>query len=298
MPFPPLFHASQHPSDVSVDSTLREGAKRLREAGVASPEVEAEWLLARVLSLGRLQLSLERERRLTSSEAVSYEKMVRRRCAREPLQYILNDAPFCGLTLVADRRALIPRPETEQLATMAWEAAGSIAVVRPWVLDFGTGTGAIALSVAHHCDAARVLGIDRSARALELARENRSRLDLNSRVTFLESDGFSHLASDRRFDLMVSNPPYIPRTEVSTLAPEIRDWEPAMALDGGDDGLDFYRRIASRGRARLRHGGRFFAEFGDGQTGSLLQLFSSSGWKDLRVERDLSGSERFLIATA
>ena len=255
-------------------------------------------MLGRVLDLGRLELSLERERRLSSSESAFYEEMLRRRCAREPLQYILNDAPFCGLTLVADRRALIPRPETEQLATMAWEAAGSIAVVRPWVLDLGTGTGAIALSVAHHCDGARVLGIDRSGQALELARENRSRLGLDSRVRFLESDGFSHLASERRFDLMVSNPPYIPRTEVSTLAPEIRDWEPTMALDGGHDGLDFYRMIASRGRSRLRYGGRFFAEFGDGQADSLVHLFSGSGWRDIRVERDLSGSERFLIATA
>lgn len=165
------------------------------------------------------------------------------------------------------------------------------------VLDFGTGSGCLAIAIAVHAPAAKVHAVDISPAALSVARENAARHGLAERIQFHEGDGFATLPEGLAFDLIVANPPYIPTAEIATLEPEVRDHDPRGALDGGPDGLDFYRRIAADAGARLRAGGRLMLEFGDGQAEALRTLFGGHGWRVEGVERDLTGRERFLIAS-
>src|SRR5215472_10113827 len=184
----------------------------------------------------RMQLYLNFERTLTPAEVDRLRELVQRRGQREPLQHITGTVSFCGLELKVDRRALIPRPETELLAERGWEflqARSQAQTEPPIALDFGTGTGCLAIAMASHCPKARVYALDNSPAALSLARHNAERHQPACTVQFLEGNSLHALPQGLHLDLLVSNPPYVPTAEIATLQPEVRDYDPRVALDGG-----------------------------------------------------------------
>ena len=284
---------------MTVLETIRSGAERLAAGGVDSPRLESEWLLAHVLGVSRLRLVLEAGRVVTAGETREFAGLVASRATRRPLQHLLGSVSFCGLEFAVNASVLIPRPETELLAERAWQLL--LGPPPPWahrpvVLDFGTGSGCLAVTLAVKCPAAVVHAVDISPDALAVARGNAVRHGVDGRVSFHLGDGFAALPADVRFDLLVGNPPYIPSGEIATLQPEVRDHDPRLALDGGADGLDFYRRIARAAAAWLRPDARVMLEFGDGQGAALRGLFSGGPWRCEGIFPDDSGRERILIA--
>lgn len=281
---------------MTVGEVVRELKRRLTEAGVPEPGPEAEWIASHVLLLPRTMLVIRAGQVVDPPLVEVMHGFVKRRARREPLQHILGTVPFCSIEVNVGPAALVPRPETELLAEAAWTWLNGLK--RPVeVLDFGTGTGCIALAIARECPAATVHALDRSVDALDLARRNARELELDDRVRFHEGDGFAALPAELRFDLIVSNPPYIPADEIRTLMPEVRDYDPRIALDGGADGLAFYRRLADEAPHWLKSNGRLMCEFGDGQERALPAIFVEGPWQGLAFERDLSDTPRFFHVT-
>lgn len=281
---------------MTVLEAIQKTADFLTPKGVDSPRLQAELLLAHVLKLPRMKLYLNFDRALAPAEVDAFREMVRRRAQREPLQHIVGSVSFCGLEIASNRNALIPRPETEVLAQMGWEFLQQHPSATPTAFDFGTGTGCLPISLAVNCPRARVWAGDVSNEALTLARANAAKHGVSERVQFVESDGFAGLAEDQRFDLIVSNPPYIASAEIATLQPEVRDFDPRLALDGGTDGLEFYRILAGQGRARLNPGGKIMVEFGDSQAAAIAEIFSRENWVVEAIRQDYSPRDRFLLA--
>ncbi len=284
---------------MTVLEVIQRSADYLARKGVDSARLQAELLLAHVLQKPRLKLYLEFERVLTESELAALRELVRRRGAREPLQYLVGSVNFCGLELAVNPAVLIPRPETELLAERAWTflagRAGSSAVPAT-ALDFGTGSGCLAIALAVHCPAARIWAVDLSPAALEVARANAAHHGVEVRIHFLPSDGFTALPAGERFDLIVANPPYIPTAELARLQPEVRDHEPRVALDGGPDGLAVIRRLVTGAAPWLKPGGRLMLELGDGQAETVTALLAAAGWGAVTVENDWTNRPRLLIA--
>ncbi len=270
---------------MNVRNALRRAEERLR--AVPDPRLDAEYLLAAVLGLPRLQLPLEKQRELTDGEAAAYEALLRRRESREPLQYILGDQPFMGYSFRTDPRALIPRNDTEALCEEALRRA------KPGqrALDLCTGSGAIGIALKKRMPALNVTLSDVSPAALALARENAAALSADVRL--LQGDLFAAV-TDERFDLIVCNPPYIPDGLRNELQPEVMK-EPALALFAGPDGLDFYRRIAREAPAHLTPRGRLCLEIGDGQADAVTALLDKD-FGDIAVLSDLSGLPRVISA--
>ena len=261
-----------------------------QKSGVESPRLNIEHLLAHVLKKKRMDIYMEFDRALTEAELAPLRELVRRRAQREPLQHLLGTVEFLGLTLKTDARALIPRPETEQLCEML--ASADCAWKGGRIADVGTGSGCIALALAHALPDARVTGLDAADNALALARENADRCGLTARVTFAKSDLLS--AAEAPFDLIVANLPYIPTGELAALQPEVQR-DPRAALDGGADGLDLIRRLLPQAAAKLRSGGTLALEVGLDQTVILSSEFPAHGFGNARILKDLQGRERFII---
>ena len=305
----------KRPDSPSLRETLRGVRDELEAAGIESPGAESERLLAHVLGIDRSRLALEASAPLPAGAARDLGRLVARRAAGQPLQHLEGTVAFRDLVLRADGRALIPRPETEQLVELVARqlharSAGSQvrAVSRPGssvtaagiALDVGTGSGAIALSLVAEGLARRVLALDVSEAALAQARENRDLAGLGPEAVELRLSGpdpFEALASEERFDLLVSNPPYVRDADIDGLPVEVRDHEPRAALAGGPDGLDLVRKIAVRGPEVLRRGGRLFLEIGADQGAEVTALFEAvGGWEKVVCHADLSGRDRFLTA--
>ena len=280
---------------MTVLEIIQRSTEFLQQKGVESPRLQIEWMLAHVLQMPRLKLYLNFDRALAEPELSRLRDLVRRRAAREPLQHILGTTSFCGLEMKCSRAALIPRPETEILAEHGWKFLAALGRSTT-ALDLGTGTGCIAIALAKQAPTAAVHAIDISPEALALARQNAEANQLSERITFHLGDGFDALPAGLKFDLIASNPPYIAAAEIATLSPEVRDFDPRLALDGGADGLDFYRRIAREAGGRLQTGGRLMLEFGDGQAGDLDKIFSDEKWIVVEIVADYSPQPRILIA--
>jgi len=285
---------------VTVLEGIQRSAEFLIRKGVDSPRLQAELLLAHVLKLERMRLYLNFERPLSTEEANNFKSLVMRRGEREPLQQIIGSTNFCGFEIAVNRFVLVPRPETELLAENAWESLNG----RPpganaegtLVLDLGTGSGCLAVAAAKKCAQARVVATDASPEALECAKANAERNSVADRIEFRLGDGFQTLKSGERFDLLISNPPYIPTAEIQSLQPEVRDWEPKLALDGGIDGLDWYRRIATEAKTFLANTGRVMLEFGDGQSEAIRNIFESEKWIVEAVIQDYTRRPRIITA--
>ena len=281
---------------MTVLEVIQRSAEFLGNKGVDSPRLQTELLLAHALRLPRLNLYLNFERQLAAAELEAVRELVRRRGNREPLQHILGAASFCGLEIKVNRHVLVPRPETELLAERAWNFLSSINSLPATALDFGTGSGCIAIALAAKCPAAQVDAVDISAEALSVARENARLNGLADRIQFLVGDGFAGLPRGLAYDLIVANPPYVPRAEIDALQPEVREYDPRPALDGGADGLDFFHRLAAEAAGHLGAAGKILLEFGDGQAGRIGELFVQHKWVVENVDPDYSGRPRFLTA--
>jgi release factor glutamine methyltransferase len=271
---------------VTSGDALAHATARLAEAGIESARLEAELLLAKACDdCGRALLYAELDRELTPEQAAAFGANVARREKREPLAYVLGEWGFRRLTLKTDRRALIPRPETEVVVERALEHIRGLG--EPDVLDVGTGTGAIALAIADELPNARVTAMDVSMDALALARENLDLTGVNGRVRLVEHDLTSGLG-DRDFDLVVSNPPYVEPEELPTLQPEVRDWEPRIALvSPGATG-----KLARAATEALRPGGWLVLETAAGAGERVERLLSELGFEDVRITPDLAGRDR------
>jgi release factor glutamine methyltransferase len=268
---------------VQAGDVVRRTARQLEAGGVLTARLDAELIVAHVLGVSRAGLALERERGLSSAEEERVAALAARRAAREPLQYVLGEWGFRRLTLTVDSRALIPRPETETVVERCLALLEGFD--SPRVLDVGTGSGAIALAIADEHPGARVTGIDVSAEALSLARENAARTGLE--VELLQFDLLSGLPGSE-WDLVVSNPPYVRPEEAQVLAPEVVDWEPHVALfDAGH--TDTLVRDAA---AVLRPAGALVLESFDEQVAAVADLLTRSGFVEVVVTRDLAGRDR------
>jgi len=269
--------------------TLKKAAEFLSRKGLESPRTEAEHLFAAGLGLKRLDLYLQFERLLTDPEVEKLRALTVRRGNREPLQHIVGQVEFRDLVLKSDKRALIPRPETEELVDLALALFPAEQAVR--VLDLGTGSGAIALALASERPAWVVEAVDRSPDALALARENAERCSLSARVAFAESDWFSAVTD--AYDLIVSNPPYLTDAEVAVAEPEVRQFDPVSALVAPEDGLADLRKILEGARAHLRVGGWVLCETGIDQHAALAALSAQHGYSEAEGLTDMSGRPRF-----
>jgi len=281
---------------MTAGNATRDAVRRLGQAGVKSPQVDVEWLLADLLSCNRSEIPLHAQTDLTAEDLVLFSRWIERRTRREPLQHILGTANFFGYDFQVSAEVLIPRPETEVLVELALEFL--VHLPNPSVFDLGTGSGCIALSLAKRCSKASIIGSDVSREALALARANAVSLDTLDQVEFRHADGLAAFTKGEQVDLIVSNPPYIPTSKIDTLEPEVRDHDPRLALDGGPDGMQFYRLLADEGQFHLRSGAKLMAEFGDGQAATIVDLFDQAGWPSVTTVNDLSHQPRILIASA
>jgi release factor glutamine methyltransferase len=299
---------------VTVLEAIQKSADFFAKKNVESPRLQVELLLAHLLKMPRMKLYLNFERALSPAEIDSLRELVKRRGQREPLQHIVGSTSFCGYEIAVSRHALIPRPETELLAELGWNLLATRHSSLVTALDFGTGTGCIAIVLAAKCPNAKILATDISADALALAKENAVKNNVAEQIEFLQGDGFAALkkngwgerprepksnaqdGSPHQFDLLISNPPYIPSAEIATLQPEVRDFDPRGALDGGADGLDFYRRISTEAKPFLKPDGKIMLEFGDGQADAIKKIFENEKWIVEAVKDDYSQRARFLTA--
>ena len=281
---------------MTAGNAIRDAVRRLGQAGVKSPQVDVEWLIADLLSCNRSEIPLHAQTDLTAEDQDLFSRRVERRTRREPLQHILGTANFLGYDFQVSAEVLIPRPETEVLVELALEFL--MHLPNPSVFDLGTGSGCIALSLAKRCSKASIIGSDVSREALALARANAVSLVTLDQVEFRHADGLAAFAKGEQMDLILSNPPYIPTAKIDTLEPEVRDHDPRLALDGGADGMQFYRLLANEGQSHLKSGGKLMAEFGDGQAPTIVDLFAQAGWPSVTTVNDLSHRPRILIASA
>ncbi|MBI5168480.1 MAG: peptide chain release factor N(5)-glutamine methyltransferase [Candidatus Eisenbacteria bacterium] len=283
---------------LTVALALQDALTRL-ERVPSSPRSDAEELRSRVLGTGRGALRLLAARELTAAQGETFERWLTRREAGEPVQYITGRAAFRDLDLAVDSRVLVPRPETEGLveAVLVVLAAERTRGEMPRVLDLGTGSGAIALALAQEAPHARVTAVDASEGALQVARANAEACALADRVTFVHGDWFGGVAEDERFEVVVSNPPYIAESDADSLPADVRDWEPHEALFSGPDGLDAPREIVDTAPRHLVAGGLLALELSESHAHEVAAwLEGAHDWRDVRVLDDLSGRPRVLLA--
>jgi release factor glutamine methyltransferase len=281
---------------VTVLEAIQKSADFLGKKNVESPRLQTELLLAHLLKLPRMSLYLNFERVLTPAETDALRELVKRRGQREPLQHIVGSTSFCGFEIAVNRHALVPRPETELLAEAGWQFLSTLNPQPSTALDFGTGTGCIAIALAAKCPNAKITALDISADALALAKENAEKNKVTERIEFVQGNGFAALKIEKQFDLLISNPPYIASAEIATLQPEVRDFDPRAALDGGADGLDFYRMFATQAKPFLKPDGKIMLEFGDGQADAIKAIFENEKWIVEAVKEDYSQRARIIIA--
>ncbi len=277
---------------MNISEWLAHAASQLAASGCPDPRIDARWMAEDTLGMSRTELKFESDRAVPPEALERLTAMLARRCAGEPVQYILGSADFMGLKFEVSPGVLIPRQDTETLveaALIALQGAGE----RPDVLDLCTGSGCIGLSLASLAPHARVTLSDASREALEIAKRNMHALGVKADLR--HGDLFAAVGR-ARFDLIVSNPPYIPRGDLAELQKEVQ-YEPRMALDGGPDGLDFYRRIAEEAGAHLNPGGSIYLEVGIGQAPAVLELLKAHlTCLEAGTIRDLNGIERVVFA--
>ncbi|HXQ81891.1 MAG TPA: peptide chain release factor N(5)-glutamine methyltransferase [Opitutaceae bacterium] len=278
---------------MTVIEVVKKTSDFFASRGIESPRLNAELLVGHALGLARMRLYIEFERPVSEAELGAVRELVRRRGRREPVQHILGYTEFCGLRLRTDRRALIPRPETELLVeTVTERCAGPPGRI----LDLGTGGGAIGLALARAFPGARVTAVDVSPEALALAAENAVSTGLADRITFVESDWFDRLPAGERYELIVSNPPYLSPDETAAAAPEVRDHEPGRALTAADGGFADIARIVAGACRVLSPGGMLALETGGGHRARLTAALASAGYGRIEPLRDLAGRDRFVLA--
>ena len=279
---------------------LREAASFLEKKGIENPRLNAECLMGHVLDLPRMDLYLQFDRPVRQEERETYKTLLRRRADHEPLQYILGETEFMSLPFKVTPDVFIPRPETEILVETAISEIkctfGDEKEIQ--CLDIGTGSGNIAVSIAHYLKNTVICAVDIDDIAIEIARENARCNNVDGSIRFLYCDvTLKDLSSQikQRFDVIVSNPPYISNAEYNNLPLDVKEYEPKSALDGGEDGLDFYRALCDTLDVLLKKPGIALLEIGETQTQNLIQLFSESFTGEIKVIQDLAGRDRVIV---
>jgi release factor glutamine methyltransferase len=281
--------ASQ-PQEWTIETVLRWATDDFRARGLDSPRLDAELLLGRAISRSRIQLIADAKRVLDGSELTRFRELVKRRRAREPTAYILGEREFYGRPFRVDRRVLIPRPDTETLVEVALDRTrGRSMSMR--ALDLCTGSGCVAITLARERRTSLFLATDVSGDALAVARDNALRLGAYN-VAFRQGDLFAAVDPSLRFDLVTANPPYIAVAEIDGLQPEIREYEPRIALAAGPDGLEVVRLIVAEARAHLAVAGRLVLEVGFGEAAAAAALLAGAGFEQIEVRRDYARVER------
>ena len=266
----------------------KEGAARLKDSGVREAELDARLLLEYVCHTDRNTLLAHPEREVSEEERAKFLTLIERREKREPLQYITKEQEFMGLTFETSVNTLIPRQDTECLVEEVMKNLHDGMAI----LDVCCGTGCILLSLLHYSNDCTGVGVDIDANAVSLAKKNAKNLGIDA--TFAVSDLFE--AVEGTFDLITSNPPYIPTKVIETLDPEVKDYEPMAALDGGEDGLTFYRLIAAKAKQFLKRGGMIFFEIGYDQGEDVSEIMKENGYRHIEVKKDLAGLDRIVSA--
>lgn len=283
----------------TIEEALRLGSAHLREIGIGSGNIEAAMLLSMVTGLDRLSLINFMARSLSPSEYSSFMGLMQRRSKREPLQHLTGRVEFMGLEFEVNADVLIPRPDTEILVEHLLDAEEEQGAREGLTIaDVGTGSGAIAVSLASYLRYAHLIATELSEPAAAVARANMERHGVGNRMEIRIGDGLETLEGlEGKLDYLVSNPPYIPEKEMPGLDPEVRDYEPHMALTPGSDDLHWYRRLATEGARFLKHGGVLAVEVGMGQAPAVRELLEAAGrWEDIQSSNDLGGIERVVSA--
>ncbi|AOT70093.1 peptide chain release factor N(5)-glutamine methyltransferase [Geosporobacter ferrireducens] len=290
----------------TVQEVLKDAVDRLEKTGAWTPLLDAEVLLCEVLGIDRLYLYIQRGRSLSGEERDSFEALLEKRIQGVPLQYITHRQEFMGLDFYVEEGVLIPRADTEILveAVLQWvaeEPAFKAYNATLNIVDLGTGSGTITVSLAKYIEKVHVYSVDLSEKALSIGRKNAEQNGVLDKITFLQGDLMQPLMEKGLFgqiDILVSNPPYIPAKDIDGLQVEVAKFEPRMALDGGADGLDFYRRIVAQGDQLLRHGGRIALEVGHDQADSVKNMMANKkNYANIKKYQDLAGIERVVAAT-
>ena len=274
----------------TIGSLVKWATDDFRARGIENPRLDAEVLVAFALGIDRTRVIIEAMRPLEPAELSLLRDLVKRRRSREPIAYLRGEREFYGRTFHVDPRVLIPRPDTEALVEVALARTTHVSLSMRQ-LDLCTGSGCVAITMARQRPTADVLASDLSADALAVARENAYRLGAYN-VAFVESDLFASIPAGSRFDVITANPPYIASGDMPGLMPDVRDFEPRLALDGGPDGLELVRRIIEGAPAFLDEGGVLAMEIGAGEAPATRALFESHGYRDVAVERDYGKIER------
>jgi release factor glutamine methyltransferase len=288
--------AESEDTNWTVGRVILWASQDFRARGFDSPRLDAELLLGDTLGLDRVRLFLENDRQLTSTELAHYRSLIQRRRRSEPIAYIRGVREFYGLSIRVDARVLVPRPDTETLVEAALRRTEGQDLFGG-ALDVCTGSGCVALAFASRRRTWRVWATDISDGALEVARDNALRLGINN-VTFRQGDLMSHLESRLRFNLITANPPYIPDSEIPTLQADVRDFEPHLALSGGEDGLVLVRQVILQAKTRLVPGGCLALEIGHDQAERTRQLLAQAGFIAIETDTDYGGHQRVVSASA
>lgn len=281
----------------TISRVLGWATEDFKKKGLESPRVEAELLLGAILKLDRVRLIVSGQKPLSPDELSAFKKFIQRRRSGEPSAYILGKREFFGREFFVNPSVLIPRPDTEILVEEALERTAH-RNLSGRALDLCTGTGCVALSFALSRRTWQTTGTDISEAALAVARRNAEKCGAVWGVRWIPGDLFDALGETERFELVMANPPYIPRAELEELEPDVKDFEPRSALDGGEDGLDFYPRLLEGARRHLVPGGVLALEVGAGQAGGVQQLFDEFGFTDVRRKKDYGGHERVISGRA
>jgi release factor glutamine methyltransferase len=275
------------------------GTSYLNDRNFDDARLNIELLLGRVLNLQRIRLYTNFDKPLSDDELARFKALLKRRLDHEPLQYILGETEFMGLKFRVDNRVLIPRPETEVLVEQAMKELQArfpgTAAVR--VMEIGTGSGCIAVSIAHGMQTVHVTAIDSSSDAIDVARENAELNGVSERITFDCVQYQENSAMEGTYHCIVSNPPYISKMEFSRLPRDVKEYEPTVALADGGDGLTYYRLIASGGKKLLIENGFVMVEHAYDQSADVQKIFNEQGWKEIRAIKDYSGNFRCVFAT-
>ena len=281
-------------SALNIKDLLYRSTEYLDSKGIESPRLNAEWLLAHTLGKKRIELYLQFDRLLTKSETDAYRSLIRERVKNKPLQYIIGETDFMGIKIEVDENVLIPRPETEQLVELALERLKTHNGRAIKILDVGTGSGNIAIALAKFLPAVTITAIEISEKAIAVATRNAEQNEVADRINFIihdiKSDEFTHTG----FDMIISNPPYISLETMSSLSPDVREWEPETALTDFSDGLDMISEVIKLSMGRLNENGIILLEIGGNrQSEPLKKMLSKAGYSNIKIGSDYNSHARF-----